>query len=192
MNPKSNRPQPNQFMASYKVPRHPAPISLRLDGNEGAAPEASVLDNLSVGIANQLNQYPSTKGLEHLIAQLFDCKAAEVCVTAGGDDALLRMCRAFLSETRHLLLPTPSFEMLPRFASWCNSTVQTVDWTSPRYPTEAVLKAVDETTGIIGVVSPNNPTGGFATPEDLIRLSEAALTLCSWWTAPTPSLQSVT
>lgn len=167
-------PIPNSFLDAYAVPRHPAPIHLRLDGNEGVAPDETMLTPITPTLMNTLNRYPATKPLEASIAEVYGLEPDQVCVTAGGDDALYRLCRVFLNRSRSILLPTPTFEMLPRFAHWCEAPVATVPWSEPRYPIDAVIDAVDETTGIIAVVSPNNPTGGYATPEDLIKLSEAA------------------
>ena len=42
----SPTPVPWMAEAPYAVPRHPAPITLRLDGNEGAPPSPRVLESL--------------------------------------------------------------------------------------------------------------------------------------------------
>ncbi len=36
---------------------------------------------------------------------------------AGGDDALDRLCRAWLAPGRSIVLPVPTFEMIPRYAA---------------------------------------------------------------------------
>ena len=64
----------------------------------------------------------------------------QVVVTAGGDDAIQRLCRAFLGPNRSIVLPVPTFEMIARMADWEGAPIVTVDWTDSRYPTEAVLQ----------------------------------------------------
>lgn len=159
---------------AYRVARHPAPVSLRLDGNEGQVVSEEVLDVLSELPLDELRQYPSCAALEARIAREYGVTPDQVLVTAGADDGLLRMCRGYLSPSRDLLLPVPTFEMIQRFASWCFASVRTVPWMSGGYPLDAVLDAVDGRTGIIAVVSPNNPTGGVITADALRRLSTSA------------------
>jgi len=160
-----------EIQTPYRVPRHPAPVDMRLDGNEGQVVCTDVLDVVSDLAVDDLRHYPSTANLEALIAQLFGVKSEQVLVTAGADDGLLRMCRSYLSPDRDLILPVPTFEMIERFADWCFATVKTVPWTSGVYPVDAVLARLSERTGLIAVVSPNNPTGGVITSDELVRLS---------------------
>ena len=172
----SRKPEPNDWLTSdaYRVPRHPAPMTIRLDGNEGTAPSSVVLKVLQDLNAEDLRAYPDKEPLEAAIARFHDVAPNQVLVTAGGDEGLLRMCRAFLSPKKNFVLPEPTFGMLNKFANWCNSPVKSVDWQTGNYPLSAVLAQVDDNTGIIAVVSPNNPTGGIATQKDLVSLSEAA------------------
>ncbi|OLC71701.1 MAG: hypothetical protein AUH78_17750, partial [Gemmatimonadetes bacterium 13_1_40CM_4_69_8] len=94
--------------------------------------------------------------------------------TAGADEAIDRICRAFLTPGRVLLLPEPSFEMLDRYAALAGGELARVPWTDDAFPTDAFLERIDERTAVIAVVSPNNPTGGVATLADLRRLATAA------------------
>ena len=157
---------------AYRVPRHPAPIDLRLDGNEGQVVCPDVLDIASQWTSDDLRQYPSTATLEAAIAKQFNIQPEQVVVTAGADDGLLRMCRAYLSPERDLVLPVPTFEMIERFADWCFAKTKTVPWLSGQYPVDEVLAQVDGRTGVIAVVSPNNPTGGVIATDELKRLSD--------------------
>ena len=157
----------------YQVPRHPAQVDLRLDGNEGQVVCRNLLDVLSDQVVDELSHYPSTSNLETTIAKIFNVEREQVLVTAGADDGLLRMCRAYLSPEKELILPVPTFEMIERFANWCFSTVQRVPWTDGVYPVDAVLARLSKRTGLVAVVSPNNPTGGVITGDELVRLSAA-------------------
>ena len=163
----SRKPEPNDWLTSdaYRVPRHPASMTIRLDGNEGGAPSANVLKVLKELTAEDLRAYPDTRLLEAAIARFHNVAPNQVLVTAGGDEGLLRMCRAFLSPAKNFVLPEPTFGMLNKFANWCNSPVKSVDWQTGNYPLNAVLAQVDDDTGIIAVVSPNNPTGGDRDPK---------------------------
>jgi histidinol-phosphate aminotransferase len=174
MKPRLPRPNPAFETPRYRVERHSAPISLHLDGNEGDVPSADVCEALRTLDAQALQRYPSAGVLEAQIAKTQGIDAGRVLVTAGGDEGLLRICRAFLGPDRNLVLPVPTFEMIARFAAWSDAEVRRVDWARAPYPTEAVLDATCPNTALIAVVSPNNPTGFVATADDLKSLSRAA------------------
>ena len=53
-------------------------------------------------------------------------------------------------------------------------TLHTVAWPQGAFPTDEVIGMVTPDTGMIVVISPNNPTGAVATERDLRRLSKAA------------------
>lgn len=157
---------------SYAVPRHPAAVDMRLDGNEGPCPPAELLSTISD--AELLRRYPDARQLEQRISDRLGVDASQVLVTAGADDALDRACRALLCRGRELVLPVPTFEMLPRYARWTGASVRCVPANGEGYPRADVLAAVSPRTAAIAVVSPNNPTGSVATLADLEALSEAA------------------
>lgn len=154
-------------LAAYKVPRHPAPIDLFLDGNEGLSPPPEVLGWLADAPVDVVRRYPSARDLEARLAQLHGVDPAQVMVAAGGDDAIDRLCRAVLCEGRSLLLPVPTFEMIARYARLAGADVVELPWGDAPYPAAEVARRVDERTGLVALVSPNNPTGGVATVDDL-------------------------
>ncbi|MEC7985599.1 MAG: TIGR01548 family HAD-type hydrolase [Myxococcota bacterium] len=169
------KPTPNPWIRTqpYQVPRHPASISLKLDSNEGKAPPQAILKSVESLTTEQLLRYPNPARLESLLAARFGIHQKSVLLTAGGDEGLMRMCRAFLGPGRNMIFPEPSFEMIRRFAEDTQAEVRTVPYPARGYPTDAVISKCDEHTAVIAVVSPNNPTGGVITKDDLLRLSKA-------------------
>ena len=79
---------------AYSPPRHPAPVDLHLDGNEGAAPPEALLAALQGLGSDLLRRYPDARPLERELAARFGVDPARVIVTAGGDDGLERAVRA--------------------------------------------------------------------------------------------------
>jgi histidinol-phosphate aminotransferase len=157
----------------YAVPRHPAPVDLRLDGNEGRAPDPDAFDTARALEASRLRGYPSPAELEARLAEMHGLEAERVLATCGADDALLRACTAALEPGREAVVPVPTFEMLPRYVELAGGTLRAVPWPEGPYPLEAVLAAAGPATRLIAVVSPNNPTGAVAGAEDLERLARA-------------------
>lgn len=149
-------------------------IDLFLDANEGAAPPREVMDALANLPGDTLRRYPNARPLEARLASVLRLPDASVLVTAGGDDALDRCCRAMLGPGLELLTPTPTFEMIPRYARLRGGTVIDVPWGRGAFPTQDIIERITPATRLIAVVTPNNPTGSVATEADLRRLSAAA------------------
>ncbi len=159
--------------APYAVPRLPTPVDLFLDGNEGAVPPASLLADLAGRGPDLMRRYPDARALEALLAGRLGVSPEQVIVTAGADDALDRACRMALGPGREMILPIPTFEMFPRYAAMVGATVRTVPWLSGPWPLANVLGAAGPRTGLVPVVSPNNPTGAVAGPRDVERIARA-------------------
>lgn len=107
-----------------------------------------------------LGPYPSTFDLAAASADAFGCLPENVLVTAGADDALLRIALGFLGPGRELVLPVPTFEMIARYARLAGGEVREVQWNADSpFPVEAVCEAASARTSVIACVTPNNPTG---------------------------------
>lgn len=171
------KPRPVPFLegqTAYQVPRHVAPIDLRLDGNEGPAPDPELLSLLTEGGPEIARRYPLAQALVDRIVQRFEVEPDQVVVTAGADDAMDRCCRAFLCAGRELIMPSPTFEMIGRYARLAGARIREVPWPGGPFPLDAVLEQLRPETSVIAFVSPNNPTGAVGSAETLRRLSEAA------------------
>lgn len=153
----------------YRVPSFPGPIEIRLDGNEGPAPDPALLGALAD--PELMRRYPDPSGLEARLAERLGVSPDRVLVTAGADDALDRFCRAFVGEGRELILPVPTFEMIARYARVAGARIVEVPWNGP-FPAEAILAATGERTVAVAVVSPNNPTGAVVSASELEKLAE--------------------
>lgn len=162
-------------LVAYSVPRPSVPIDLYLDGNEGLAPPDELLAELARGQSGQLlRRYTSTSALAAQLAQRVGVDPDRVLVTNGGDDALDRACRAMLEPGRNLVLPSPSFEMLWRYARLLGAAVRKPEWAGDEWPVDAVLDAIDADTGCVAVVTPNNPTGAVVREADIRRVALGA------------------
>jgi len=168
---KINDMRPRNRQSGYQPPTVADWVSLRLDGNEGPSPSPSVMEALQEIAPEKLRQYPSRATLETAIAGRFGIEADQVCVTAGADDAIDRVCRSFLGPNRSIVVPKPTFEMIERYAEASGARIIPVAWSDRAYPVEAVINAVTDDTTVIAVISPSNPTGTVATRDDLIRLA---------------------
>lgn len=161
-------------LTAYSVPRHPAPLDVLLDGIGGLPSPADTFDALRDADPDALVRgYPDARALTAHIAALHGVAPERVLVTAGADDALDRACSAYLAPGRSIVLPWPSFEMIPRYARWAGAEVREVSWPGEEWPLAEVLAACDATTTIVACVTPNNPSGAVVTPNQLRALAAA-------------------
>jgi histidinol-phosphate aminotransferase len=147
--------------------------TLRLDGNEGDTPPSLLLRRLASLDTSALREYPGTTELELELANRFGVDPQRVVVTAGADDALDRVCRAYLEPGRELLVPIPTFEMIHRFAAIAGGTIITEPWLDS-FPTNELVAKIGFDTALVAIVSPNNPTGLVASAADFERIAKAA------------------
>ena len=163
-----------QETSAYAPDRPLCPTDLRLDGNEGRVTAVDLFGPVAAEGPEVLRRYPDRSPLEARLAGLLGLEPAAVLATAGADDALDRLCRSYLEPGRNLVVATPTFEMIPRYARLAGAEVREAPWSGSFFPVDEVLDLVDDATGIIAVVTPNNPTGAVATADDLRRLAAAA------------------
>jgi histidinol-phosphate aminotransferase len=150
-------------------------VRLKLDANEGPPLRLEwLLEELQRAGSEVARRYPDAQELEARLAARFDVEPDRVLVTAGADEALDRCCRAFLSPGRTLLVAEPTFEMLPLYTRLSGGELVGVPWGTGVFPIQDLLSTVDQRTAIIGIVSPNNPTGEVASRSELERLASAA------------------
>jgi histidinol-phosphate aminotransferase len=171
--PTPTRPTTTVPQEPYRRPAPPRSGSLRLDGNEGARPDGEALLHLGSAHPSLLREYPDVFPLQERVAALHGVGVDRVVIGAGADDVMDRCFRAYLGPGRRLLVPVPTFEMVYRFAEVAGATVDTAPW-DDAFPLRDLLAHIDERTGVIVVVSPNNPTGQTASLEDVMALSDAA------------------
>src|SRR5690606_9164548 len=131
----------------------------------------ALIDALRAAGPELLCRYPDAAPLTVRLADRHGVGAERVLVTAGADEALDRVFRAFCDSDRNVVVPSPGFEMLPRYAALADCALRSVDWPGGPFPAEAFVAAADDATAVLFVVTPNNPTGAVAGFDDLARVA---------------------
>ena len=177
MTPTKTGPKPARRMtqvAEYSVKKPGAPTDLKLDANEGTPPPKALLDRLHDFGDALFCRYVKATFLEEKLARVHGVEPGQVLVTAGGDEAIDRVCRAFVEPGSEIVLPHPTFDMFYAFGRLAQGVMRPVPWFGETFPTDAFCAAITENTSLVIVVSPNNPTGVAVAFDDIRQLSEAA------------------
>jgi histidinol-phosphate aminotransferase len=167
-------PRARRGLTAYRVTQHTSPIDLRLDGNTGPPPPPGLFDACLAQLVSRAHAYPTTHELEARWAERLGVAPGAVRVTAGADEALDRIVRAFMRPRREMVTTEPTFEMLERYCALAGGRYLTVPWPNGPLPVDDLIARVSPQTAVIVIVTPNNPTGTVAAAEDLQRLSAAA------------------
>lgn len=173
-------PEPirSAWTRSYAVPTLSGPVDLKLDANEGRPPPRDWLEPVLREAGSSVHLYPKPAELEAALAEHLGVDAAQVLVTAGGDEAIERAVRTY-APGRALITPAPTFEMFGVYASLYGATVRTLSWGSPegddRFPLAGFCReAAEPDAALLAVVTPNSPTGLAASASDLEAVFQAA------------------
>jgi histidinol-phosphate aminotransferase len=149
---------------------------LRLDFNEnteGCSPR--VLARIREITAEDLARYPERAPVEAIVAPHLALSADQVLLTNGVDEAIHLLCEAYLEPADEVLVVTPTFSMYEIFAAATGAHVVRVQCGEDmRFPFEKVAGAVTAATKLIAVASPNNPTGGAASRDELLAIAQQA------------------
>lgn len=147
--------------------------TIRLNANESPRPN---------GVGNfrrPLNRYPEVRPLrlQRALAQRFGCAPEQLLVTRGSSEAIDLVIRSFCEAgADSVLMTSPSFSMYRHYAEVQGAgliEVPTLAEQDFAIDVDAMLAACDDTTKLIFVCSPNNPTGTTLPRSELKRLLEA-------------------
>ena len=162
----------------YKIPPRRQVVDLPLGNTErlffSDEESADLQTLLSAQTIDDVIGYPNPTILEEKLAKQYGVDPEQVIVTAGGDESLERACKSVLMPGTEIVVPHPTFEMIPIYAGLCGADVVDVPWVSGDYPVEDVLGAMNEKTRAIVMISPNNPTGKALSVAEVERLVEGA------------------
>ena len=143
---------------------------VRLNYNESPyGPSGAAREAMQRGIATAgLYPYGHMYALAGLFAQQQGIAEEQVAVFAGSMAALRFAVLAFTSESRGLVMATPSYEVPRQAAESRKAPVQEVSLNAEHAHDVPAMLAADPQAGMLYLCNPNNPTGTM-TPTESIR-----------------------
>ncbi len=175
----------NQYIQNMKPYRPPlqgraAYSGVLLDFNERTIPVSTNVQNvLRKCIDNQgYARYPEYNGeLEEKIITYLDEKniyADNIMITNGGDQAIDVIFRTFSSVGDEVIIPSPSFAMFNQAAGMNGNTILEIPYEDDlSFPTQNILRSINEKTKLVTICSPNNPTGTLVSINDIEAIARA-------------------
>ena len=150
--------------------------SIKLASNENPlGPSQRALDVIA-DIAPTINYYPDGGGyaLSDKLAKKHQVDASCITLGNGSNDILELVTRAFLTPQHSAVFSEYSFAVYPIVVQAVGATAHVAKAFSQDHGTmplghdpEALLAQIDDSTRIIFIANPNNPTGTWLTPDVL-------------------------
>ena len=158
----------------YRTPPGERPVTMRLHASEGPPPPTALLEAMFARARGVVNHYPDSQALGALLAERHGLEPDRLLVTAGADEAIDRICRAYLEPGRNLILADPGFEMIGKCGALVGASLLPYRWMEERFPVEEIRRKIDSHTGVVAVISPHNPTGLAMSEVDLRAVAESS------------------
>ncbi len=145
---------------------------IKLSGNEGAfgpSPKAAAAYKKA---AAGLHRYPdgSCRPLREAIGSLNGIDPERIVCGAGSDELFLLLCKAYAGPGDEVLYTEHGFLMYPIAAKATGATPVTAPEKNLTADVDALLTAAGDSTRLLFLANPNNPTGTYLSGEELWRL----------------------
>ncbi len=146
--------------------------TIRLNANE--APWSSSDDQFR----RPLNRYPEIRPalLRAALADRYGCGVEQLLVTRGTSEAIDLLIRVFCRAGHDsIVTTTPTFSMYRHYAEVQGAVLREVETQRDNdfaIDPDAILRGCDDTTRLIFLCSPNNPTGSMMSRESVVAILE--------------------
>ncbi len=157
---------PGQSIADIKQ-KYQLNQVVKLASNENPLGPSVVLDEIKESI--DAERYPDTTGLalrQALASQLTISPDNIVCGN-GSDELMTMLSQVFLNSTKSIVTADCTFSVYEFVASTCGAKTIKVPLQDNTYDLGAILDAVDDTTSLVFIANPNNPTGTLCSHNEI-------------------------
>src|SRR5438067_10110636 len=152
----------------------PGVEAIRISSNENPLGPGKAAIDAILGKFPEANRYPFNStpldaDLEILIAKQNAAKRENVVLGVGSQELLKNAARVFMSPTKHLVIPSPTYGDPAGFAqNVLKYTVKSapIDGKSLKTDLSALLPLV-KGAGLVYLCNPNNPTATINSPQDI-------------------------
>jgi histidinol-phosphate aminotransferase len=179
-----------QALPAYKPGRNPADLArelgvakaVKLASNEVAFPPLPAVVQALASAAGETNRYPDNGAvvLTAALAERYGVEPGQVALGCGAVTILQQLTQAFIDPDSSIAFAWRSFEMYPLLAPIAGGRSIPVPLTASRtggpadtHDLEALAAAIDDSTRLVFVCNPNNPTGTAVRRAELERFLDA-------------------
>lgn len=165
-----------QSAQGYEIPLYLEDYRLKLDINENViGPSPKVIEALRNITEEDIKFYPAYGELVDKLAAHNGVKPCMVLPSNGADEAISYIFDTFVEHDDTVLTVTPSFLMPKVYAKTLGCNYKEIPYTKKwAFPSDELIKNIDNKTKLIIITTPNNPTGEAIEEATLLKVLEAA------------------
>lgn len=150
------------------VPGKTDPDALKLSSNEVAGVPLPAAAEAMAKAAAGGNRYPDmgAAALKRALARHLDVGAENVAVGCGSSALCQQLAQATSTPDNNIIFPWRSFEAYPIFCRISGAEPRPVSLIDGAHDLERMLSLIDDSTSLLFLCSPNNPTGAVISTRD--------------------------
>ena len=147
---------------------------IKLSSNEspfGPSPRAL---EAYIKTSSKLSRYPelTSESLQSAIAKKFQLNEDQIICGTGSDEILIFTSLAFCAPGDEVIHALHGFEMYPIIAKYAGAESVLASETNYKIDTQSILNNINESTKLILIANPNNPTSTYLNKSELKLLIE--------------------
>lgn len=148
---------------------------VKLASNENPLGPSPMAQGAILKSVRELHRYPegTAPALREALAAKYGLTPENYLLASGSDEILHMLCESFLEPKDSVVGSQNGFIRFRQSAHLMGSEVRLVPEKAYHHDLDAMLKAVDKSTKIVYIASPNNPTGTYTTRAQLRGLLKA-------------------
>ncbi|MGJ9456812.1 histidinol-phosphate transaminase [Oceanobacillus sp. CF4.6] len=142
---------------------------VKLASNENPNGYSEQVKNKLSNNLPEFNIYPDgyTSELRLALTNKWNINQDQIVFGSGSEEIIQLLCRSFLLPGSSVVVATPTFPQYKHYALIEGASVKEIPTDNFGYhDLDGILKAIDETTKIVFLCSPNNPTGTVISKDD--------------------------
>jgi histidinol-phosphate aminotransferase len=143
--------------------------AIKLASNENPFPPSERVRQAIANAFETLNRYPDGSGyyLRHALAKRHGVSPDAIVLGNGSNELIELIVHAFLKPGEEAVVPHPSFVVYPMIVQAAGGIRVVVTLKDYRLDLDAMARAVTETTKLVFIANPNNPTATIVTAEEV-------------------------
>ena len=148
--------------------------AIKLASNENPmGPSPKIFDSIE-GVLKETHRYPDGNAtrLKSTIARKFNVTDNQVTIGNGSNDIIEFVARVFLSRNDSAIYSEHAFAVYPLVVKAVGAKGIEVPAKNFSHDLDLMLESIEESTKLIFIANPNNPTGSFIEYDELINFLE--------------------
>src|SRR5690625_1100602 len=161
--------QINQVKEAYNLEK-----IVKLASNENPYGYSKQLKNTILDNIDEINIYPDRHAsqLRTSLASRLSIKEEQLIFGNGSDEIVQIISRTFLYPGVNTVMATPTFPQYKHHALIDGADIKEIPTINGYHDLDGMLQAIDKSTKIVWICSPDNPTGTILPPDDFYQFMD--------------------